>query len=97
MSGKSSSTSKGMAGSRHGFARAASTNLTWESQATRAAKSAEAESSIGTGTAPRSRQAQKAATHSAELEDQSRTRSFTRIPLDLRPFAKSTAFAASWL
>ena len=80
VSGKSSSTSLGMAGSSAGFSREATISLTPASRATRPAKSSVAPSSMGTATAPRSKQPQKAAVHSAVFGPQSRTRSPVRTP-----------------
>ena len=65
------------------------------SRATRAAKSGVAPSSIGTTTAPRRRQPQKAAIHSAPLGPQRSTRSPVRTPLCFKSCARRKAIAAS--
>ena len=71
-------------------------SLTAASRATRLANSGVAVSSIGTTTAPRRRQPQKATSHSAELGAQRRTRSLVRMPRDFSSRAKFAACCRSF-
>src|SRR5260370_41872427 len=97
VSGNSSRTRVGMAGSRFRFSREAKINLTEASRAARDANPGVAPSSMGTATAPRNRQPQKAPIHSALFGPQRRTRSPVRTPRSFNSNAQATALLASLL